>query len=219
MIRRFLRRFVAHEAQHVIAAPIEAPSGKEGAGGFAVVESLHELEALAPEFPAGLSLDKLRRWLEPGRIAILARRPVGETAARQVVGYRVCERGVLKSSLGPHQRIAPAFLFIHYAEVLAEYRGQRIAELLRECSHRFAVRRGITWTCGVVGLGNAASLAAHLRPGTGQRVVTTIHKLSFFGGWIVVRTRGRSVAAALNRLLAGQKTFEGRDLFLEDKSL
>lgn len=219
MIRRFLGRFLVHEAQHVIAAPIEAPSGNEAAGGFAVVESLQQLEAMAPEFPAGLSLDRLRRWLEPGRIAILARRPVGNGATSQVVGYRVCERGVLKSSLGLHERIAPAFLFIHYAEVLAEYRGQRIAELLRECSHRFAVRRGITWTCGVVGLGNAASLAAHLRPGSGSRVVTTIHKLSFFGGRIVWRTRWRTIATALDRLIAGQKTFEGRDLFLEDKSL
>jgi ribosomal protein S18 acetylase RimI-like enzyme len=224
-IHQFLGRFVVHEAQHVIVAPVgAAPVAQHGASpdkaaGCVVVESLQELEAIASEIPPAFSLEKLRRAIEPRRILMLARRPGGPGRAPQVVGYRLCERGVLKSSLGLNERIPDSFLFIHYAEVLPEYRGQRIAELLRECSHRFAARRNIAWTCGVVSLGNAPSLAAHLRPGpaTGPIVVATIHKLSFFGGRFALRTPWRRVAKALNELAASRKTFGGHDVSLESR--
>ena len=214
--RRLVGRLVRHEAQHVIVGRIdEAPAASQGTQEWAeceVLESREELEAIVPELPSGLLPERLCRWFGPGHILILVRRRCGPDGEPQVVGYRLCERGILRSSLGLRARIPDTFLFIHHAMVLPEHRGQRIAQALREGAYRFAARRNIIWTCGVVSLSNAASLAAHLRPGTGARVVATIHKLSLRNGWLLWRTRWRTVARALDALAAGQKTFAGEDL-------
>jgi GNAT superfamily N-acetyltransferase len=214
--RRLLGRLVLHEAQHVIVGAIdEGPATPQAAEDWTeceVLETRQELEAIAAGLPSGLLPERLCRWFEPGRILILVRRRCGPNGEPQVVGYRLCERGVLQSTLGLRARIPDTFLFIHHAMVLPEHRGQRIAQALREASYRFAARHNIAWTCGVVSLSNAASLAAHQRPGTGTRVVATIHKLSFFGGRLFWRTRWRTIARALEALATGQKTFAGEDL-------
>jgi hypothetical protein len=56
---------------------------------------------------------------------------------------------------------------VEWAEVLPEYRGQRVAEALQIGSHRIARQRNIAWNCGVVAVANSASLAAHLQPRRG----------------------------------------------------
>jgi hypothetical protein len=161
----------------------------------AAVDSLAQFDAVAADF-AGFRLDRLRNWLEQGGFIVVARR---SSDGARVIGYRLCQRGVFRSSLGLSGQISPDFLLVHWAEVLPEYRGQRVAEALQIGSHRIARQRHIAWSCGVVSLGNSASLSAHLRPRSGCApwVVATIHRFSFFGERFSVRTPWRRVARAL----------------------
>lgn len=199
-LRRLIGRFVTHSAQHVIVAPVE-PGGAADAGPIDdygtecfVVESQAQLHALAADF-AAFPMNSLRTWIDEGGFIVAARRPA---AGRRVIGYRLCQRGVFRSSLGLKATIPPDFLLVHWAEVLAECRGQRVAEALQKGCHRIARQRGVAWTCGVVSLANDASLAAHLRPrsGTSPRVVATIHRFTLFKR-LSVRTPWRRVARAL----------------------
>lgn len=80
------------------------------------VESLAQLDAVAADF-AAFRLDKLRNWLEQGGFIVVARR---SSDGGRVVGYRLCQRGVFRSSLGLSGQISPDFLFVHWAEVLPE---------------------------------------------------------------------------------------------------
>ncbi len=202
-LRRLIGRFVTHSAQHVIVAPVE-PGGVAEAGPVddygtecSVVESPARLEAAAADF-AGFQMENLRTWIDEGGFIVAARRP---SAGRQVIGYRLCQRGLFRSSLGLKVRIPPEFLLVHWAEVLPEYRGQRIAEALQKGCHRVARQQGVRWTFGVVSLANDASLAAHLRPrsGTSPRIVATIHRFSLFKR-VSLRTPWGRVARALEGL-------------------
>jgi hypothetical protein len=203
-VRSLVGRFVTHSAQHVIVAPV-APGDPAEHGPLdeygtecATVESLSQLDAMAAEL-RDFPVHKMRKWVEEGGFILLARRPAD---AGRVVGFRLCQRGIFRSSLGVSERISPDFLLVQWAEVLPRYRGQRVAEALRKGSHRIARQSNIAFTCGVVSLANAASLAAHLRPrsGTEPRVVATIHRVSFFGQRLSLRTPWRRVARALEEL-------------------
>lgn len=203
-VRRFIGRFVTHSAQHVIVAPVQPGSAADegpvdGLGTeCSAVESLAQFDAMAADL-AAFPLARLREWVGNGGLIVVARRPLD---GRRVVGYRLCQRGVFRSSIGLSGQISPDFLLVHWAQVLPEYRGQRVAEALQTGSHRIARQRDIAWTCGVVSLANAASLAAHLRPrpGTAPRIVATIHSFSFFGKRLSVRTPWGRVARALENV-------------------
>jgi hypothetical protein len=203
-LRRLIGRFVTHSAQHVVVAPVEPGGGAADAGPLddfgtecSVVESQAQLDAVAADF-AGFTLDNLRTWIDEGGFIVAARRP---SAGPRVLGCRLCQCGVFRSSLGYKARISPEFLLVHWAEVLPEFRGQRVAEALQRGCHRIARQRGVRWTFGVVSLANEASLAAHLRPrsGTSPRVVATIHRFMLFKR-LSVRTPWRRVARALEEL-------------------
>jgi GNAT superfamily N-acetyltransferase len=199
-LRQLIGRFVTHSAQHVIVAPVGpgADLGPLDDNGTecSVVQSRAQLDVLAADF-AGFQMDNLRTWIDEGGFIVAARRP----PEGRVIGYRLCQRGVFRSSLGLKAPISPDFLLVHWAEVRPEYRGQRVAEALRRACHRVARQTGIRWTYGVVSLANEASLAAHLRPysGTEPRVVATIHRFIVFK-WLSLRTPWRRVARALERL-------------------
>lgn len=206
-VRRFIARFVTHSAEHVIVArvqpgnpPEEGPVDDRGTE-CSAVESLAQFDASAGDF-AAFQVDKLRKWLEEGGFILVARRA---SDAGRIVGYRLCQRGVFRSQLGLRRRISADFLLVHWAEVLPEYRGQRIAEAMQIGSHRIARQRDIGWTCGVVSVVNSASRSAHLRPrsGAAPRVVATIHRFSFFGDRFSVTTPWRRVARALEDLRRG----------------
>ena len=200
-LRQLIGRLVTHSAQHVIVAPVGPGADHGPLDGYgtegSVVQSRAQLEAMAADF-AGFQIDNLRVWIDEGGFIVAARRA---SAGRRVIGYRLCQRGVFRSSLGLKAPISPDFLLVHWAEVLPEYRGQRISDALREGCHRVARQSGIRWTCGVVSLANEASLAAHLRPnsGTEPRVVATIHRFTVVKrlSW---RTPWRRVARALEGL-------------------
>ncbi len=204
IVRRIRARIVTHSREHVIVARVQpgnpADTGPVDDRGTqcSTVESLAQFDALAADF-AAFRLDKPRSWLEEGGFIVVARRV---SDGGRVLGYRLCKRGIFRSSLGPSGRISPDFLFVHFAEVLPEYRGQRVAEALRIGSHRIARQRHIAWSCGGVSDGNSASLSAHLRPrsGAAPRIVATIHRLSFFGERFSVTTPWRCVARALEDL-------------------
>ena len=202
-LRQLIGRFVTHSAQHVIVAPVE-PGGDADAGPIddygtecSIVESRAQLDGLAADF-AGFQMENLRTWIDEGGFIVAARRA---SAGRRVIGCRLCQRGLFRSSLGLKAPISPDFLLVHWAEVRPEYRGQRVAEALQKGCHRIARQSGIRWTYGVVSLANEASLAAHLRPrsGTSPRVVATIHRFILFKR-LSLRTPWRRVARALEEL-------------------
>ena len=205
-MRAWLRLIVTHEARVIIAAPVEAGSDGQAAedddqSECVIVETPGELESIAHEIPPSFSYAKLRRAVE-WSFLVCVRRPAPGGAGKQIVGYRMCERAVFQSP-GVRKRISPQFVFIHYVEVLPEYRGKRVAGKLREYLQEYARRRNVRWTCGVVSVTNAASLAAHLRAdeGANPKAVGRIDSLHFFGGRFVLATPWWRVKKALDELI------------------
>lgn len=205
-IRAWRRFIVTHEARVIIAAPVEARAATRAAevddqSECVIVETLDELESIAHEIPKSFSYARLRKAVEEGSFLVCVRRKVPGGAGRQIVGYRTCERAAFRSP-GIRKRISPHFLFIHYAEVVPEHRGKRIAGLLRDYVHEYARRRGVRWTCGVVSVTNPASIAAHLRAQDGAKptVAGRIDVLYFFGAHLAIATPWWPIKKALERL-------------------
>lgn len=205
-IRAWRRFIVTHEARVIIAAPVEARAATRAAelddqSECVVVETLGELESIAHQIPQSFSYAKLRKAVEEGSFLVCVRRPAPGGTRKQIVGYRTCERAAFRSP-GVRKRISPQFLFIHYAEVLPEHRGKRIAGQLREYVHEYARRRDVRWTCGVVSVTNPASIAAHLRAqeGAKPRVAGRIDVLYFFGGRLAIGTPWWLIKKALEEL-------------------
>ena len=203
-MRAWLKFIIAHEAQVIIVAPVRASAPTHAAepddgSECLIVETLGDLQSIAREIPQSFSYEKLRKAVEGGSFLVCVRRPAPGDMGGQIVGYRICEQGVFRSP-GVRKRISPEFLFIHYAEVLRERRGERIAGQLREYVHRYARRRGIRWTCGVVSVTNDASLAAHLRAqeGTNPKAAGRIYMLYIFGGRFVLPTPWWLIRKALD---------------------
>jgi len=205
-IRAWRRFIVTHEARVIIAVPVEAVPATRAAdlddeSECVIIETLGELESIAHEIPQPFSYSKLRKAVEEGSFLVCVRRQLPGGAGKQVVGYRTCERAAFRSP-GIRKRISPQFVFIHYAEVLPEHRGKRIAGQLREYVHQYARRRGVRWTCGVVSATNPASLAAHLRAqeGAKPRIAGRIDVLYFFGGRLAIATPWWPIKKALEKL-------------------
>jgi GNAT superfamily N-acetyltransferase len=204
------KRIVTHQARMVVIAapiPLQADArtaADDGESECVVVQSLADLEAVAHEIPAGLSYQRLRKALEASFLLICIRVSAPDRSGKQIVGYRICQRGVFSSHLMPPRRISPDFVFVRYAEVLPEYRGRRIAHKLKHYLYQYARRQNIRWSCGVISVTNAASITAHLRAqeGSNPQVIATIDTFSFLGGRLVWRTPWRRVKKAFEELAA-----------------
>jgi ribosomal protein S18 acetylase RimI-like enzyme len=204
-LRGWLKLIVTHEARVIIVAPVETgPAGRgvqaDDASECVIVETPAQLESIAHEIPQAFSYAKLRKAVE-WSFLVCVRRPAPGGAGKQIVGYRMCERAVFQSP-GVRKRISPQFVFIHYVEVLPEYRGKRVAGKLREYLQEYARRRNVRWTCGLVSVTNQASLAAHLRAddGANPKAVGRIDSLHFFGGRFVLATPWWRIKKALDEL-------------------
>jgi len=206
-IRAWLKSIVIHDTRVIIAAPIETRSDPRAAqepddGDCVVIETPGDFAAIAREIPKSFSHARLRKAVEQGAFLLCVRRPSPGTPGKQIVAYRMCERGVFQAH-GMRKRISPQFVFIHYVEVLPEYRGKRIAGQLRDYLQEYARSRGIRWSCGVVSVTNPASLAAHLRAqqGSDPRVVGKIEVLHFFGGRFALATPWWGIKKSLDELI------------------
>src|SRR4051812_11450437 len=163
--RAWLRRVVVHEVRVLIAAPVSSvPPTEESDSECVIIESVRELEALRHEIPTAF-YPKLRRAVERSFIVGVRQSAVG-APGKQIIAYRICERGVFVAP-GLRKPISPDFMFVHYAEVLPQYRGKRVATKLKAYLHRYAQARNIRWVCGAVTITNSASMAAHLRTDEG----------------------------------------------------
>ncbi len=203
--RAWLKRIVIHEARVIIAAPIvpgTAATAPLDDGDFEglIIESPAALEAVAAQIPQAFSYAKLRKAVE-GSFLVCVRRTSPGGSERQIVAYRICQRGIF-STPGIRKRISPDFVFVHYAEVLPEYRGKRIAYQLKQYLHDYARANNVRWTCGAVSVTNAASLAAHLRAqdGSDPKVIGQIDTLHLFGGRYVLATPWWRIKKALDDL-------------------
>jgi GNAT superfamily N-acetyltransferase len=214
LIRRFrawLKRIVIHEARIIIAAPIvpgTAVTAPLGDGDFEglIIESPAALEAVAAQIPQAFSYAKLRKAIEASFL-VCVRRTSPDGSERQIVAYRICQRGIFstpgtRKRPGIRKRISPDFVFVQWAEVLPEYRGKRIAYQLKRYLHDYARANNVRWTCGLVSVTNAASLAAHLRAqdGSEPKVIGRIDTLHLFGGRYVLATPWWCIKKALDDL-------------------
>jgi GNAT superfamily N-acetyltransferase len=206
-VRAWRKFIVTYEPRVIIVAPVEPLAATTRAADpddeseSVIVETLSQFESITPEIPQSFSNAKLRDAVKEGSFLVCVRRPAASGTGKHIVAYRICERAVFRSP-GVRKRISPQFLFIHYAEVLPEHRGKRIAGQLREYVHQYARGHGIRWTCGVVNVANSASVAAHLRANgdTNPKVARRIDVLRFFGGRFTVATPWSSIKKALEQL-------------------
>lgn len=195
------------EVQYILLKRVESQKavspapGKEGGAGTEclIVESAAALQEVVREMPATMrdSVDTLKERLERGCAVILARRPRRSEAGQEVVGYNICERGVF-SALGRKRKIASDILFAHYTEVLPEYRGQRIAEVISGAVDEYGRAHGLTKLCSVISPANQASLRAFLR--AGYTIVGTVARVSILRGLFIWETPWERIEAALRQV-------------------
>ena len=143
------------------------------------------------------SMEDLETRLGEGSLVFLASRSAGEGAGQEVVGYCICERGVF-SALGRKMTTSPDILFSHYIEVLPEYRGHGLADLIRGEMVEYCCANGITTRCAVITPSNKPSLKSALR--AGFRVVGTVQHVSILNGLLAWDTPWKKVEKALQQV-------------------
>ena len=206
-LRRPLQRIVEVETQYVVFRQLpegKAPSALHTSPDIELctVESLEDLEKVAPQLPPELPIAGLRRRIDAGCTLFFARRRL----EGRVVAYQVAERRVF-SALGLRVRVRDDVLFIHHVEVLPEYRGQRISLLLRAAAHRYCQTHHLRRTLSVISTDNRASLRAHLRqgaPGGPPQIVCVVRRVSVLNGRFSWQTSWRKIEKAIRRATAGQ---------------
>ena len=161
-----------------------------------VLDSPKALRALAPEIPAEFrdSVGALHTSLAHGCVVCVARRPRGDGAGKEIVGYEVVERGVF-AALGRRTPLARDVVFSHYAEVLPAYRGQHIHRLLCATRDAYFRRRAGRLVCRVVAANDRASLNALGR--AGHTVVSTVTRIMVLRVLVVWQTPMDRIERAL----------------------
>jgi GNAT superfamily N-acetyltransferase len=191
------------ETQYVFVRKIPASgvsvSGSEAGESLGVtclfVESAAALRAIEREFPLSVrdSADQLRRRLAQGCSLIVVRKP--SRAGHEVIGYGINEPGVF-SALGRGGQLLPDVLFNHYIEILPEYRGQRIAHVMRIAMDEYCRMHGFTKRCTVVSPFNEANLRSIVRSGLVH--VGTVTRVSLLGGLFVWDTPLETIQRAVH---------------------
>lgn len=164
-----------------------------------IVEPGGSLESFAPEFSFRFrdSLDSLKERLDQGCVLILARSAKENNTGNRIVGYTIMERGGF-SAAGIKKKISPDILFVHYAEVAEQYRGQRIAQVLTRARNDYCRKNGITKVCNAHTPGNTSSERAFRK--FGSRCLCYAVRVSLFRGLIIWHTPWRKIERALDKL-------------------
>jgi ribosomal protein S18 acetylase RimI-like enzyme len=166
-----------------------------------VLESPDGIDFYADEFASSFrdSVAALKQRLAQGCVIFLARTPKPDGSGHQVVGYRLTERGVF-SALGLKNKISPNILFIHYIEVLPEFRRQKIAIFLVRVTLEYCAAKGFAKTLTVGSPSNQLSARAFRVHPDGRQPLGDIHKVSLLRGLIVWRTPWRKIEKAIEQL-------------------
>jgi GNAT superfamily N-acetyltransferase len=190
------------DAQHIFVRRIPASGASiprsEAAESLGVtcvfVESAAALRAIESEIPLSIrdSVDQLRQRLAQGCSVIVVRKP--SRAGHEVIGYGINEPGVF-SALGRRGQLFPNVLFNHYLEILPEYRGQRIAHVMRIAMDEYCRMHGFTKRCTVVSPSNEASLRSNFRSGLVR--VGMVARVSLLGGLFVWETPLETIRRAV----------------------
>ena len=130
--------------------------------------------------------------LAQGCSVIVVRKP--SRAGHEVIGYGINEPGVF-SALGRRGQLFPNVLFNHYLEILPEYRGQRIAHVMRIAMDEYCRMHGFTKRCTVVSPSNEASLRSSFRSGLVR--VGVVAPVSLLGGLFVWETPSETIRRAV----------------------
>jgi GNAT superfamily N-acetyltransferase len=158
------------------------------------VESTAALRAIERELPLSIrdSVDQLRQRLAQGCSVIVVRKP--SRAGHEVIGYGINEPGVF-SALGRRGQLLPDVLFNHYMEILPEYRGQRIAHVMRIAMDEYCRMHGFTKRCDAVSPSNEASVRSNVRSGLIH--VGMVSRVSLLGGLFVWHTPLETIRRAV----------------------
>jgi ribosomal protein S18 acetylase RimI-like enzyme len=167
----------------------------------AVLESPEQIDFYGSEFASSFrdSVADLRQRLAQGCVIFLARIAKQDGSGHQVVGYRLAERGVF-SALGLKNKISPNILFIHYIEVLPEFRRQKIAIFLVRVTLEYCAAKGFAKTLTVGSPSNQLSARAFRVHPDGRQPLGDIHKVSLLRGLIVWRTPWKKIKKAIEQL-------------------
>jgi GNAT superfamily N-acetyltransferase len=167
----------------------------------AMLESPGQIDFYADEFASSFrdSVAALRQRLAQGCVIFLARTPKPDGSGHRVVGYRLAEPGVF-SALGFKHKISPNILFIHYIEVLPEFRRQKIAIFLVRVTLEYCAAKGFAKTLTVGSPSNQQSARAFRVHPDGRQPLGEIHKVSLLRGLIVWRTPWRKIEKAIEQL-------------------
>lgn len=217
LARRALATLYRRETQHIFvrripghaSRPLLSEAAEPGGTTCLFVESAAALREVEGEIPPAIrdSVDQLRKRLAEGCSVVLARRPHASGTGHDVIGYAINEPGVF-SALGRRGRVSSDYLFNHYIEVLPEYRGQRIADVMRRAMDEYGRMRGFTRRCSVVSPVNESSRRSNLRYGLIH--AGTVARVSILGGLYVWDTPWEDVERALrvgdDDAVAGEQT-------------
>lgn len=152
-----------------------------------VVQDVAELKAVAHEIPSTLfhSLKDFENRLARGCVVFLAFRPHRNDTGREFVGYSIDQRGVL-AVLGHERSIPPDILFVHYREMLPQFRGTKF-NALAVVREKYCQQNGIKMLCTVVAPYNRAALR-YTTSRSGYSIVSTFTQTSILRGWVTWHT-------------------------------
>jgi hypothetical protein len=164
-----------------------------------VVEPGESLKPLASEFslPFRDSLASLEKRLSEGCTLFFLRRNKKDGDEREIVGYSVAEVGGF-SSVGISGKLPKDTQFVHYSEVTAKYRGQRIAQLLTKARYEYCRKHGIKKSCTTHTPSNISSERAFRK--AGSRLLCHTVRVSLFRGLVVWHTPWKKIERAIGRL-------------------
>jgi ribosomal protein S18 acetylase RimI-like enzyme len=195
MIKKLAQKTIAPIYQHKIAyitlrKPIDfsLPNHKNLCTECTVlktVEFFQKFENKKPDlFPVfeNVSFSELKRGLSdyPDSIVILAVRPDSSGLQNKIIGYRWCQVGIF-SAFGVKYNTSHDILYVLNTEVLPEYRGQRINQIMMEATHQYCRQNRLNKIVGVIETYNLPSLKQILR-WKEAKIIGKFEMLSIFGG-------------------------------------
>jgi GNAT superfamily N-acetyltransferase len=204
--RHLLAPLYHREVQYILIQNIERQAAADPVNGEGespgteclLLESSEALGALAGEIPSSFrySVADLKEYLEQGCLVFLARKPKDTGSGKEVVGYNISQRGVF-SAFGRTRWVSSDILFAHYTEVLPEYRGRKIQQVLVRARIEYCQIHGVKKRCTAVGTENQPSIVAGMR--VAPTVVGPIERVSVLGGFFVWETPWERIEEALRQ--------------------
>jgi len=206
VLRELISAMYRRNVGHLIMYRVDP----HGAGSQAVDDTLPlrirhvvvESEAALMPFESELSheikysVSQLRTALRTGSVLFLMRRPREDGTGHEVLGYSLHEPGVVVL-FGRRYPVSPDILFLHYTEVLPDYRGLHIALHIAEVVAAYSRAAGITRWCSWIGTTNLSALKARER--IGWTDVGRIRQIRLLGGLVTRQTSWQEVEDSLGR--------------------